>query len=472
MSHPPVIVWFRQDLRLTDQPALRAAADSGRPVLPIYLHSPDGEGDWQLGGASKVYLHHALHHLDTSLRRLGSRLIVRRADRAIDAILSIIEQTGADTVHACSRYEPAAIARDASLTDALQDRGVEMRWHTGSLMFEPGDIRTQQGKPYTVFTPYYRKCLAMPPVRSPLSEPTSLHPLEEWPASDTIDDLHLLPSHAWHETLAGHIHPSEHEALADLDRFCTDAVTRYNDERDRPDMRGTSALSSALHFGLLSPHTVWARAIEARKQASAEARQQIDGYLRQLVWREFAHHLLVHFPHTATQPLRETFAAFPWADNDEALQRWQRGRTGYPIVDAGMRQLWQTGWMHNRVRMIVASFLCKHLLIHWHHGARWFWDTLVDADLANNTLGWQWTAGCGADAQPYFRIFNPYTQAAKFDPSGDYIRRWVPELADFDPPDIYDPPPLMRPADYPEPMVDHKHARDSALAAYETIKSK
>ncbi len=475
MNTPPVIVWFRHDLRLTDHPALHAAVASGRPVIPAYIHSDDGEGDWPLGGATRVGLHHALGALDVSLREAGSQLIIRAGASTHETLSALIYETDASAVYFCDRYEPAVIERDDAIASALRRVGIEVHRYRAGLLYDPAEVYTGQGNPYTVFTPFYRKCLAMPPIRSPLVRPSEAdwQSPETWPTTMSVDELGLLPDHPWHESVASHMNCSEADVLGRLDRFLADPVTRYKDERDRTDLDATSGMSTGLRFGLVSPYTVWDRALRARQRhRSSEARGQIDAFLRQLIWREFAYHLLVHFPHTTTEPLRENFAVFPWVDDEAALQRWQRGQTGYPIVDAGMRQLWQTGWMHNRVRMIVASFLCKDLLIHWHHGARWFWDTLFDADLANNTLGWQWTAGCGADAQPFFRIFNPTAQAEKFDPEGVYIRRWVPELAGLSGQMIHEPPALHRPSDYPEPMVDHKRARDEALAAYETVKAK
>jgi deoxyribodipyrimidine photo-lyase len=363
----------------------------------------------------------------------------------------------------------------------LSERNVKTRQFNGSLLFSPTQVETQQGGPYKVFTPFWRQCLAEPEPGEPLPPPAKLPAPSTWPSTLSLDDLDLEPALNWTEGLAEAWEPGEAGAGAELERFLDEALHAYATDRDRPDRRGTSRLSPYLHFGEISPRTIW----HAVKEHAAvrEGRGLVKGaesYLREVGWREFAHHLLHHFPDTVEEPLRPEFSDFPWADDEEALMAWQRGQTGFPIVDAGMRELWATGWMHNRVRMIVGSFLVKDLLIPWQEGARWFWDTLVDADLANNTLGWQWVAGCGADAAPYFRVFNPILQGKKYDPDGAYVSRWVPELAGLPVRWIHEPwnasAEILEEAgvelgsSYPHPLVDHGEARDRALEAYSLIK--
>ncbi len=333
----------------------------------------------------------------------------------------------------------------------MQKDGVTVESFNGSLLFEPWEIETGSGGPYKVFTPFWKACLARGSSTQPGVDPrrSGLQPPRSWPRSQSLDDLQLEPKLGWADGFHETWQPGEAGARTQLKRFLKEAVADYPDERDRPDRAGTSRLSPHLHFGEISPAQIRAAA------ARCPSGRGVGAFVRQVGWREFAHHLLYHFPHTASEPLRPEFAKFPWQPDPAQLKAWQRGRTGYALVDAGMRELWATGWMHNRVRMIVASFLVKDLMIPWQEGARWFWDTLVDADLANNTLGWQWTAGCGADAAPFFRVFNPASQAAKFDPDGDYVGQWIPE---------HDT------ADYPAPIVDHARARDRALDAYQQIK--
>jgi len=420
------IVWFRLDLRLADNPALQAAVERGRPVIPVYIWVPEEEGKWPPGAASRWWLHHSLAALDASLRQRGSRLIIRRGP-SLETLRALMQETGADTVFWNRRYEPAIIARDKTIK-----AGLPAESFNSALLFEPWEL-----KPYRVFTPFWKACLAKGLISHPVGRAVPSAP-SRWPASVPLNELQLLPKLDWARGFDWE--PGEAGARKLLQRF---NPSRYTAERDRPDLRGTSRLSPHLHFGEIGPRQIWAALVKNADQSGW-------GYLRQLGWREFAHHLLYHFPHTADEPLRPEFAKFPWQPDRKQLRAWQRGQTGYPLVDAGMRELWSTGWMHNRVRMVVASFLVKDLLISWQDGAHWFWDTLVDADLANNTLGWQWVAGSGADAAPFFRIFNPTSQAEKFDPRGEYARHWVPEPV--------------------APIVDHAVARKRALAALEKIK--
>ncbi len=491
----PNIVWFRHDLRLADNPALTAAARGGVPVIPVYIWSPAEEGAWPPGGASKWWLHQSLISLEAQLRAAGSRLLLREGP-ALTALQRLISETGAAGVFWNRRYEPVIRERDAQIERALQVAGIEARAFEASLLFEPAAIRNKAGKPFQVFTHFWRHCLGLPEPSAPLAAPTALTPPARWPRSEPLEQLRLAPVPDWAGGLRSAWQPGAGGAGECLERFLAEAFDEYEGARNRPDLPGTSRLSPYLHFGELSPRQIWhtlakSKAANSRGVGGSRANSPVGNpsptpswrqsqFLAELGWREFSHHLLYHFPHTDTQPLRPEFARFRWRTNPAWLRAWQRGRTGYPFVDAGMRELWATGWMHNRVRMVVASFLVKDLLISWQEGARWFWDTLVDADLAQNTLGWQWTAGCGADAAPYFRIFNPVSQGEKFDPQGAYIRRWVPELAALPDPWVHQP--HAAPAEvlsrsgvvlgktYPHPIVSHAIAREVALETYNRLK--
>ena len=422
------LVWFRLDLRLADNPALRAAIERGAQVVPVFIWAPDEEAPWEPGSASRWWLHQSLRALDADLRKLGSRLVVRRGP-TLRALRTLVKETAADAVFWNRRYEPAIIARDAKLLDVLRSEGLTIETFNSALLHEPWTIANQSRKPFQVFTPFWRRCLTEPEPQPPLARPRRLRAPTHWPQSLPLEALKLEPRLDWAEGMRSAWQPGESGAQAALAEFLAAPLLRYDEDRNRPDLSGTSGLSPHLHFGETSPRQVWHAMKEYAESHGIPSRTWHDWqFLTELGWREFAHHLLFHFPHTPDKPLRAEFARFPWRQNPECLRAWQRGRTGYPLVDAGMRQLWATGWMHNRVRMVVASFLVKDLAISWAEGARWFWDTLVDADLANNTLGWQWAAGCGADAAPYFRIFNPVTQGQHFDPQGAYIRRWVREL--------------------------------------------
>ena len=478
MSHSPSIVWFRHDLRLADNPALEAAIEEGRAVLPVFIWEPDEEYPWEPGAASRWWLHHSLKALDARLAESGSRLILRTGP-TLGTLRSLIKETGAEAVYWNRRYEPRVLERDRGIEDGLRESGIHAESFNGSLLFEPGEIRTKQNNVYRVFTPYWKACRKRD-IALPTPAPKAITSPKKWPKSRPLDDLGLLPTIDWAAGMGKAWTPGEAGALTRFGAFIDEHITGYVEGRNRPDQAGTSSLSPHLHFGEISPRILWHRIL-----AGAEIDDLSSGaetYLKEIAWREFGHQLLHHFPKTTDEPLRGEFAAFPWRKDPKALRAWQRGRTGYPIVDAGMRQLWATGWMHNRVRMIVASFLVKHLLLPWQDGARWFWDTLVDADLANNTLGWQWSAGCGADAAPYFRVFNPILQGEKYDPNGEYVRRWVPELAKV--PDRYLHKPWEAPAKmlgdsgitlgttYPRPIVEHSAARERALEAfYSTTKS-
>jgi deoxyribodipyrimidine photo-lyase len=466
------IVWLRQDLRLSDNEALDAAVLRGGPVLPLFAWAPDEEGEWPPGAATRWWLHHSLTELDASLRERGSRLIVRRGP-SLDAIVALARESGADAVHWSRRHEPASVARDERVEAALRAEGIEVQDFGSALLLEPEEIRTKQGGPYQVFTPFWRALSSGARLPDPVAAPRAIPVPQKWPRDVSIESLGLMPTVRWDAGLAREWTPGEAGGQSLLKTFIGEGADDYDGERNTPSHRGTSRLSPHLHFGEVSVRQAWAARVEALRKRGLDGSP--DPWLRQLAWRDFAHHLMHHFPHTTTEPLRPEFARFPWRSDAASLAAWQCGLTGYPIVDAGMRELWETGWMHNRVRMIVASFLVKHLLVPWQEGARWFWDTLVDADLANNSFGWQWTAGCGADAAPYFRIFNPVTQGETYDAEGAYVRRFVPELARVPAKFIHAPwtaPPLVLleagvtlGRDYPQPIVDHAMARARALEA-------
>jgi deoxyribodipyrimidine photo-lyase len=476
-----VIVWFRLDLRLADNPALRAAVEAARPagIIPVYIWAPEEETPFAPGAASRVWLHDSLRALSTALAARGSRLILR-VGPTLETLLDLAETTGARAVFWNRRYEPAVVARDGRVVAALRARGLttatELGLPSANLLWEPEALTTKAGQPFRMFTPFWRACRAQPPF-DPMPAPGKMPSPRRWPASQPLAALGLRPQLGWDAGLRAVWSPGEAGAHARLNRFVRHGLPRYARDRDRPDLDASSRLSPHLHFGEIGPRTIWGAV------GRAAARRGIDPFpfLRELAWREFAHHLLHHFPRSAEAPLRPAFLRFPWAPASSA-RAWRRGLTGYPLVDAGMRELWTSGFMHNRVRMVAASFLVKHLLVRWQEGARHFWDTLVDADLADNTLGWQWCAGSGADAAPYFRIFNPVIQGRRFDPDGAYVGRWVPELAKLPPRFIHAP--WLAPTDvlaragvvlgrtYPPPMIDHRWARARALAALDELRAR
>jgi len=466
-----VIAWFRNDLRLQDNPALWHAVHSGHAVLPVYIHEATDNG-WSPGAASRWWLHHSLRALDDSLRARGNRLYLLHGE-AGQGLAELIEQSGAVAVHANRRYEPANEAIDRALQAGLQARGIPLHLYDANLIHPPEAILNQQGRPYKVFTPYYKASLAAGLDGHVHTAPSSIPAGRLALDTSTLEALQLLPAIPWDRGFYAHWTPGEAGAHTRLQGFIEHAVEGYPQRRDIPSVEGTSRLSPHLHFGELGPRQIVARLRRVKHPA-------VNEFLRQLVWRDFAHAVLHHFPHTSDQPFNERFAAFPWHKRrNKALTAWQQGRTGIPIVDAGMRELWHTGYMHNRVRMITASFLTKNLLLHWRHGASWFWDTLVDADLAQNSMNWQWVAGSGVDAAPYFRIFNPVSQGERFDAEGGYVRRWVPELARLDNKWLHKPweadPQVLEQADielgrdYPRPIVDLKLSRQQALEAYRQL---
>ena len=462
------LVLFRRDLRLADNPALAAACDAHARILPVYIHAPDENDPWPAGAASRWWLHHSLASLQAELRSRQCSLHLREGD-PLQILRVLIRQTGAQAVYWNRLYEPASIARDTRIKGALREQGIEVHTRNAALWLEPWQIATRQGEPYRVFTPYWRNLRSQLDIVPSLSKPPSSGWIE-LPDSVALPALNLLPRIRWDGGMTEAWRPGEPGAREMLEVFCDDALGDYALARDLPAHHGTSRLSPHLHFGEISPRQIRCALLNHAQRLGAKRRPDIEPYLRELGWREFAHHLLYHFPQTPSENFNSRFDRFHWQPPDETLlTRWQRGRTGIPLVDAGMRELWHTGWMHNRVRMIVASFLTKNLLQHWRHGARWFWDTLVDADLANNTLGWQWVAGCGADAAPYFRVFNPVTQAKKFDPKGVYLKRWLPELAHL-PLDLLHEPwkSPSRPSrhNYPSPITDLTESRELALTRY------
>ena len=469
----PVIVWFRQDLRLSDNPALSAAAQTGRPVIAVYVLDDQSPGQWGIGGASRWWLHHSLTGLARSLRERGVTLVLRRGSGA-GTIIDIVNETDAAEVLWNRCYEPFAVTRDSALKTTLTEAGVSARSFNSALLFEPWEVKTGAGRPYRVFSPFWRACLNAGVPMEVIPPPDTLKPGPPL-ASDTLVSWGLQPTAPdWSGELAEAWTPGEVGARARLDAFLAGPIETYKNDRDFLNKPATSGLSPHLHWGEISPRAI-ARALSSVPGTGAEK------FLSELGWREFSHHLLYDAPTLPHENLRSNFDAFPWRADDDALEAWKRGRTGYPVVDAAMRELWATGWMHNRARMIVGSFLVKHLLIDWREGEAWFWDTLVDADLANNAASWQWIAGCGADAAPYFRIFNPMTQGQKFDAEGGYVRRWVPELAALPADAIHAPweaeEGVLRAAGvvlgetYPHPIVDHRAARERALEAYEHVKA-
>jgi deoxyribodipyrimidine photo-lyase len=472
------IVWFRHDLRIDDNPALAAAASRGA-VVPVFVWAPEEEAPWAPGAASRWWLHRSLEKLAATLAKAGCPLVIQRGG-SLATLRKLAGAVGATHVTWNRRYEPAIVKRDTAIKQALAADGLTVESFNGGLLYEPAHVATKEGRPYQVFTPFWRALLARDEPAAPGAAPKKLVPAPKTAAGLALEALGLLPAIPWAGTMEKTWSPGEAGAHKRLDTFLDRALKRYGTERDRPDHAGTSCLSPHLHFGEISPRRVWHAVRDAAGgKTAAKLAGSPEVYLRELGWREFAGHLLFHFPHTADAPLRADYARFPWAKDPVGLRAWQRGRTGFPIVDAGMRQLWATGWMHNRVRMIVASFLVKDLRVSWLEGARWFWDTLVDADLAANTLGWQWAAGCGADAAPYFRIFNPTSQGTKFDPEGTYVRTWVPELANLSSADIHEPAEadtsvlakagISLGRDYPEPLVDHAEARKLALEALKAV---
>jgi deoxyribodipyrimidine photo-lyase len=477
MADPaPVIAWFRNDLRLSDNPALAAAAEEDSPILPVYILDDGNAAHWKAGEASRWWLHHSLSKLNASLQ---GKMLFLQGD-AGTLLPRLVKDVGARSVFWNRHYEPWAIKRDTGIKKALQDASIAVRSFNGTLLFDPPNTNKADGTPYKVFTPFYRKgCLQNGIVpRRPLPAPKSIK-LYSSAAGIVLDELELMPRIKWYKEIQSSWTPGEDGAQERLSAFLSKGIRNYKEGRNRPDQEFVSRLSPHLHFGEISPNQAWFAVDDSGSGQDLETNE--DCFLSELGWREFSYNLLYNQPQLPTENLQRKFDRFPWREDDDALCRWQRGLTGYPIVDAGMRELWRTGYMHNRLRMIVGSFLVKNLMLHWHHGERWFWDTLLDADLASNSASWQWIAGCGADAAPYFRIFNPVTQGQKFDPDGAYVRRFVPELAEL--PDKFIHRPWEASAEiletagvelgktYPQPVVDLKSSRERALAAFKSLSS-
>lgn len=456
----PQIVWLRRDLRLSDQPAFCAAAAAG-PVVSVFVLDDKRAGNRQLGGASRWWLHGSLEALARELSRHHSRLILRRGD-VVEELRGVAHEIGASSVHALRHYEPWWRTAEEELSGA-----VDLCLHDGNYLLPPGSVTTGSGGPYKIYTPFAKAAMRSLPQRDPLEVPRLTVP-EKWPASDRLENWDLLPAGPdWAVGLRSEWRCGEGAARDQLDDFL-DRAGDYDRDRNMPSIEGSSRLSPHLHWGEISPTAVW-HAVQAHGGVGA------DSFRGELLWRDYAQNVIFQFSHYGEASYRDEFTAFPWRDPEtdqvaaQELEAWKQGCTGYPIVDAGMRQLWSTGWMHNRVRMIAASFLIKHLLIDWRHGEKWFWDTLVDADYANNGVNWQWAAGSGVDANLFTRIMAPLSQSEKFAAAG-YIRRWVPELADLPEDQTHDPDGLFRPADYPGKIIGHKSARERALAVYREMK--
>jgi deoxyribodipyrimidine photo-lyase len=478
----PALIWFRRDLRLADNPAWQALIDEGRTPIPVYIHD-EPDTNWPLGAASAGWLHHSLIALQQSLRKHGSDLLIFQGNPE-NLLPGLMKQARTDRLAWNRCYEPAWTARDTRIRLALERDGYRISCHNAALLREPRELLKKDGTPFRVFTPFWNRLYSIGPGRDVIT--AHEHPpafgTERFPDLLSVDSLGLLPAVNWDQAFYAHWQPGEAGAWKALQDFHDHRLPDYPARRDFPASAGTSRLSAHLHFGEISALQIWDRLSSlAATTTSRGYLPATESFLRQLAWREFSHHLLYHFPSTPLESMDKRFNAFPWKSSyRDELQRWQRGKTGIPLVDAGMRELWTTGYMHNRVRMVVASFLVKNLLIPWQEGARWFWNTLVDADLANNTMGWQWCAGCGADAAPFFRIFNPVLQGEKFDSEGHYIRRWIPELARLDNRHLHKPwtavPSALAAAgvnlgkDYPEPVVDLQFSRTLALNAWDQIR--
>ncbi len=457
-----IIIWLRRDLRLADQSAFAAAVESGAAVIPVFILDDETPKHRKMGGASRWWLHHSLKSLDTDLRNIGSRLILRRGNVG-DVIPALVKETGAVAVHCIRHNEPWWRNAERALT-----ADINLIRHDGNYLMPMGSVKTGSGGPFKIYTPFWRALSQHMPPPVPLPAPTALKAPESWPDSDNLNDWELLPVKPdWAGGMAQLWTPGVNGGLDKLSNFA-DKAKYYNEKRNFPSIDGTSFLSPHLHFGEISAAQAW--------HANMAAGGSAEVFLKEVVWREYAQNVILQYPDYGSKNARDNFDSFAWRDINQPdvardLKAWQRGQTGYPIVDAGMRQLWATGWMHNRVRMIAASFLIKHLLIDWREGEKWFWDTLVDADYASNAVNWQWTAGTGVDSNMFVRIMAPLSQSEKFDADG-YIRRWVPELADLGAPYIHDPEEHgVRVKDYPRKIIAHKAARERALAAYKDLKN-
>lgn len=473
----PVILWFRRDLRLHDNHALVAAVSSGRPVVPLFILEEGNDGAMPYGAAQAWWLHRSLERLAERLEARGSRLILRRG-RAADTVFAIAAETGAAAVFWNRRHDACGIEIDSALKAGLRGRGIDAQSFAGQLLHDPTRLKTKTGGSYKVFTPFWRALQQDGEPDTPIDAPKSVLAPERFPASDRLDDWSLLPTRPdWASRFGEVWTPGEDGAQARLSDFVGDRIGDYDRARDFPAIDGTSQLSPHLAFGEISPAVLWHA---ARLNDGSRGTEGVVTFRKELAWRDFSYHLLYHHRKLDRENIDRRFDAFEWRQDDGYFAAWTRGMTGYPIVDAGMRQLWKHGYMHNRVRMIAASFLIKDLLIDWRRGEQWFRDTLLDADPASNAASWQWVAGCGADAAPFFRIFNPVLQGEKFDPDGAYVKTFVPELAEMPAKYVHRPfeapAPILKQAgvalgtDYPQPLVDHRAARDRAIQAFARIK--
>ncbi|MFJ7935755.1 cryptochrome/photolyase family protein [Sporosarcina sp. NPDC096371] len=474
-----IIVWFRKDLRLHDNAALWEAAQQGI-IIPVFIWSEEEEREYARSEAARWWLHHSLKALEEKLKSHGLTLILRRGS-SFEQLTLICNQAEADAVFFGERYEPSISRRDGVITKNLLLYVSEVRSFSSSLLFPPGDLLNQKNDPYKVFTSFWKRTMRES-VNRPLPIPENMVPYDEAIPSLQVEGLGLLSENTWYEKFHTYWEPGEEGAITRWQQFVDEGLSRYVVDRDIPSAHSVSLLSPHLAWGDISVRSVWHSAKRLHNEETEEFNgTSIEAFLRQLIWREFAYHQLIHFPKMLHEPLREKFKGFPWLAAHEELAKWQKGLTGYPLVDAGMRELWETGAIHNRVRMVVASFLVKHLLVSWVEGSEWFQETLADFDAASNAMGWQWVAGSGIDAAPYFRIFNPIIQSQKFDAEGLYIRKWIPELTEI--PSKYIHEPWKAPVDvlleagvvlgetYPLPIIDHSLARGRALEAYAQVKN-
>lgn len=477
MTKSSTIYWFRQDLRLQDNHALSAALKRKQPIILLYILDDETFSPWQMGSASRWWLHHSLKSLAESIQAKGGQLIFRKG-KTLEVLEDIIKAESADALYFQRQYEPQASKLEEQVHAQFADQ-INIKRYGGYLLFEPEQLRTGKGEPYKVFTPFWKSCLRDMQPPSVINAPRTLENCISL-KSDKLSDWKLLPTKPnWATGFDENWQPGETGAKANLKHFLQDVSVEYDESRNRPDKTGTSRLSPHLHFGEISPAQIW-QTTKTYIEKHPHTEKGGMSFLRELGWRDFSYHLLFHWPTFPENSFRSEFDDYPWQGKQKQLKAWQQGLTGYPIVDAGMRELWHTGWMHNRVRMVVASFLIKDLLIDWRQGEDWFWDTLVDADLASNSASWQWVAGCGADAAPYYRIFNPTLQGKKFDPNGEYVRKWIPEISGLSNKTIHEPwnasPLDLAEAEitlgktYPLPIVDHAEARDKALELYKSIK--
>lgn len=477
MNIKPIIIWFRNDLRTSDNAAINKAIEQGAPIIPLFIFDEEIMGEWKYGAAQKYWLHHSLKSLGNDLQQKGANLILRRGN-TIANLGDIAIKSGASAIYCLRNYEPWASQLEDFINIHFKGSNVEFKRFSGNLLLEPEKLKNKSGNNFQVFTPFFRALQSSNMVRIPLPAPSKIMGFEEIKIeSDDLNSWNLLPQKPnWAINFTNKI--GEKHAQDKFEDFLK-RIDKYSNGRDFPSLNSTSFLSPHLRFGEISPAQIWHKIYEISGNAPYGDYQK---FLSELGWREFSYHILMQYPEMPNKPIKQQFENFPWENNELALLNWQKGQTGYPIIDAGMRELWQTGYMHNRVRMIVASFLIKHLMLPWQKGEKWFWDCLLDGDLANNAASWQWVAGCGMDAAPYFRIFNPITQGQKFDANGEYVRMWIPELARIPdefihfpkdaPIEVLSKAGVVLGRDYPMPIIDHKFARERALAGLKEISNK